>query len=306
MLSGSEFIKQSLTLHLFFARNMMEHSFFLAANFPAKDSMLAQQANNFKMHFARLLADTVSLSNGVVSSDVLNSGEVISQYTLHAEMATQYFTGVPFETNITQAEAALAGNGVIMPNPMLEQSVYMLNQRAIVLITALAQFKSTLLSQVLSCRIFTNNYPLLIDHIVREATFYLMMVQRLQKREETDSDKHAMEQEAFWSNIMGEHAKFIRGLLDPTEDELFQAANNFGNEFDTLTAASKAAIDATMPVKKVTDDNLKATQRIRDFKAQGTNGILECNVKSIIIPLLADHTLREANHYLRLLKKYSK
>ena len=44
---------------------------------------------------------------------------------------------------------------------------------------------------------------------------------------------------------------------------------------------------------------------ISKFKAQGTQGLVECKIKSIIIPLLGDHTLREANHYLRLLKIFS-
>ena len=29
--------------------------------------------------------------------------------------------------------------------------------------------------------------------------------------------------------------QFIRGLLDPTENDLINTANNFGNEFDQLT-----------------------------------------------------------------------
>jgi hypothetical protein len=41
--------------------------------------------------------------------------------------------------------------------------------------------------------------------------------------------------------------------------------------------------------------------KIRDFKAAGARGILECEIRSIILPLLADHVLREANHYIRLL-----
>jgi len=105
---------------------------------------------------------------------------------------------------------------------------------------------------------------------------------------------------------MAEHAKFIRGLLDPTENDLFLAANNFGNEFDQLTEEAKAAMDMTIPESKFTADSLEATKEIRDFKAQGTQGILECKVKSIIIPLLGDHTLREANHYLRLLRSFTK
>ena len=105
---------------------------------------------------------------------------------------------------------------------------------------------------------------------------------------------------------MAEHAKFIRGLLDPTEEDLFAAANNFGNEFDLLTAEALAAMDNNAPFSKVTADSLEATKAIRDFKAQGTQGILECKVRSIIIPLLGDHTLREANHFLRLLKSFRK
>ena len=61
-----------------------------------------------------------------------------------------------------------------------------------------------------------------------------------------------------------------------------------------------------MPISKVTEDSLKATMEISKFKAQGTQGLVECKIKSIIIPLLGDHTLREANHYLRLLKIFRK
>lgn len=154
---------------------------------------------------------------------------------------------------------------------------------------------------------FTLNYPLLIDHILREARFYQNLIRRLQSREEVNIQREAFEQEYFWNRIMAEHAKFIRGLLDPTEEELFVAANDFGNEFDELTAAAKDAMDmGRMALSHVTDDSLHATMRIRDFKAQGTEGILDCKVKSIIIPLLGDHTLREANHFLRLLKIFSK
>jgi len=53
-----------------------------------------------------------------------------------------------------------------------------------------------------------------------------------------------------------------------------------------LTAEAKAAMDATSPMAKVTDESLKATEDFRNFKAQGTQAILECKVKSIIIPLL--------------------
>lgn len=306
MLSRRNFIQQSLELNLFFARIMKEHSFFLQIGFMPKDSGLIQQANAFRMEFDRILADTISISNGIVSHSVLQSGEIVTPFTLKAEMASAYYAGVNIPINLTKAETKLMSDTVVIDNPVIEQEVFMLNQRALVLTRALAQFKTKLLSDVISCRIFTANYPLLIDHILREAKFYIQLVKRLQSREEISLEEEAYKQEIFWNRIMAEHSKFIRGLLDPTEDELIAAANNFGNEFDKLTIEAKEAMDKSISISKVTEDSFKATTEISKFKAQGTQGLVECKVRSIIIPLLGDHTLREANHYLRLLKMFSK
>lgn len=305
MLSSSSFMKQSLALHLFFGRIMKEHSFFLEAGFTPKDRHLTEQADTYRRSFDGMMNDVVSLSNGVVNQDVLDSGEVITPYTLQAEQATIYYTGVPLATNITQAEANLYGGGMVH-NPALEQRVYALNEDAIKLVTGLIQFKTHLLTEVLSCRLFTNNYPLLIDHILREAKLYLTTLQKLQSRADINLEGEAYEQEVFWNRIMAEHAKFIRGLLDPTENELIMKANNFGNEFDALTAEATQAMNQTFPLSKVTADSLAATRQIRDFKTAGTQGILDCKIKSIIIPLLGDHVLRESNHFMRLLNMFSR
>ena len=306
MLSTTEFIRQSLELHLFFARIMKEHSFFLQIGFTPKNSKLMEQADRFRMEFDKFLCDVISLSNGVVSPSVLKSGEVVTPYTLNAEMASAYYTGVAIPTSLTEAEKGLVGAPPMKYDQRLEQRVRRINEIGMELVRALARFKTKLLSDVLECRVFTVNYPLLIDHILREANFYFEMIQRLQNGEEIDLEREAYEQETFWNRIMAEHSKFIRGLLDPTEEELIKTANNFANEFDELLMESKEAMDKSMAIPEITDESLKATMEISKFKAQGTQGILECKIKSIIIPLLGDHTLREANHYLRLLKIFKK
>jgi hypothetical protein len=304
MLSSAEYIRQSLETHLFFARIMKEHSFFLEIGFTPKDYKYTSHANELRLNFDALLKEAIMLSNGAISPGVISSGEVFTPYTLDAEMASTYYTGIQLQSNLTQDEMKLSAGEVLNPNSMLEQRVNMLNQRAMMLISAIIDFKTLILTNVLSCKMFTVNYPLLIDHILREAKFYMQTIQRLQIRQDIDIEKQAYEQETFWNRIMAEHSKFIRGLLDPTEDALIEKANNFGKEFDTLTNEAIQSMDKTLPLKKVTDESLNATKELRDFKEQGTKGILECKVKSIIIPLLGDHVLREANHYLRLLKMF--
>jgi hypothetical protein len=119
-----------------------------------------------------------------------------------------------------------------------------------------------------------------------------------------DVEREAFQQEAFWNQIMADHSKFIRGLLDPTEVDLFDIANSFGTQFDQLTAEVKEAMDGTMPLGDVSANSLEATTQLRDFKAQAAEGLLGCSIRSMIIPLLSDHVLREANHYLRLLRMF--
>jgi hypothetical protein len=152
MLSGQDYVRQSLELHLFFARIMKEHSFFIEAGFTPRDSQLMQQADRFRTEFDRLLADTIALSNGVVSNSVLRSGEVFTPYTIKAEMATSFLTGVNIPTSLTQAETELVGDGMNI-SPMLEQRVSALNQRALELLPALIQFKNKILTDVLSCKL---------------------------------------------------------------------------------------------------------------------------------------------------------
>lgn len=306
MLSNTEFVKQSLGLHLFFARIMKEHSFFLEVGFTPRDASFTQQADAFRREFDRLLGQVVEISNGVVNPEVLQSGEVVTPYTLNAERATTYFTGIQIPTQLTRAELGLDGSGRIPAHAMLERQVTALNQRAIRLTTSLIHFKENILTNVLACKMFTVNYPLLITHIIREAELYLQQLLRLQSRDALNLERRTYEMEFFWNRQMAEHAKFIRGLLDPSENDLIHQANLFGNEFDQLTVKAKAAMDLTAPLDEVTAQSLKATEELRSFKAQGTQGILECKVKSIIIPLLGDHVLREANHYLRLLRMFER
>lgn len=302
MLTREEYIRLSLELNLFFARIAKEHSIFLESSFTAKDARLAEEAENFKIQFEGLLADAISLANGVISPEVAASGELVTPMTLNAERISQYYTGIRINSNLTQAEIGLTGSPRFMISPVLEQRVFMLNRKAIQLTAALAQFKSKILNCVISCRLFTTNYPLLIDHILREARLYLAMLTKLQNGEEILTERDLLDQEIFWNRIMAEHSKFIRGLLDPTEVQLINTANNFGNEFDELTMRAIEAHNEAMDLAGVTSESLRAAKNIKDFKASGTKGLIECTVKAIAYPLLGDHVLREANHYIRILK----
>lgn len=299
MINDQNYVILSLELHLYFGRIMKEHSLFLEAGFTPKNKDYSDIADNYRQQFERLLEYTVQLSNGIISRDALSSGEIITEFTLGSEQKTENFTGIPINTNITLRESQLQSGNNPKITPELMQSVMVLNSNARMLLDGLINFKIMILNNVLSCNIFTMNYPLLIDHILREAQMYNTLLMNIENREEINADTKEME--LFWDQIMMEHAMFIRGLLDPTENDLINTANDYAKQYNDLLNSARAANEATLP--SVTNQTLTETIKYRDFKAAGTEGIAECKIRSIILPLLADHVLREANHYIRLLNE---
>ncbi len=303
MFSDEEFVRMSLELNLFFARIAKEHSFFIEVAIPWKDCVLLEEADMYKREFARLLTETVCLADGLLPEEFLSAGEIMTRLTLDAEQGSEFYSGYTLNTEITRAQQSMEAQGNLNPAVVTDE-VTRLNQRAMELTTGLIGYKSRLLNDATTCRIFTFNYPLLLDHILREARFYLGMLQRIQCRVTVDPVRDLIQQEIFWNRIMAEHAKFIRGLLDPTEVKLFDTANHFGKQFDALTAEAQSLMSQMTNLSTVTEETRKATVGIRDFKTQGTEGIINCKIRSIAHPLLGDHIVREANHYLRLLNMF--
>ena len=289
------YVTLSLQLHLFFARIMKEHALFLEAGFTPANEEFVRKADFYKRGFESVLRRAIGLSHGITDQSVLESGELFTEFTANAERQTQCFTGIPIDRELTAMAARLRCGGPCRVSPVLCRQVRQLNETALRLLDGLIGFKETTLKRVLACRMFTMNYPLLLEHIIREAKLYRTF---LRDAERCCLDGQTMkETEVFWNQIMMEHAQFIRGLLDPTEDALIKTSDAFAQEYAALLARAREANDAAMGRQEA----LKETLRFRDFKTAGVQGITGCKIRSVILPLLADHVLREANHYIRLL-----
>ena len=292
-MTQNDYVRLSLELHLFFDRIMKEHSFFLETAFMEKDKDLKRIAGDFQKDFSTILDRIVNLSNNNISQNFLKADEMITDNTLEAETKTSNLSGIEIDSNITRKQIKLK-SGMINVNGMLVNSISAINRKTLPLIQNLIRFKTNILNNVLSCKIYTTNYPLLINHIINEAKMYYNLLSKIEKKEPFDRN-YIYEQELFWNNIMKEHAEFIRGLLDPTEKELIIEANKYAKEYEAIIEQFN---NYQNNLKNI---SLNETINFRNFKIAGEEGILDCKIKSIIVPLLADHVLREANHFIRIL-----
>lgn len=297
LLSRKEFIQISLETNLFFQRTMKEHMFFVEVNLPSVNSAEIGEANLLKKSFEAVLAETVIFANCAIRNEVLQSNEIVTPFTLKAEEISSKLTGASLNMEITEAEYDLKSDTNFNYTEWLEEKLYNINMRSMNLLEEVIGFKEKLLKLQLGCKIFTTLYPLLIEHILREAKLYMESLKSLQNRKLPD--RTICDDLNFWNQIMEEHAEFIDGLLDPTEKELKETAEELAETFEKILEEKCNKNNE----KEILNESLKATENIMAFKKAGTEGLLACKIRSIIIPLLGDHVLREANHYLRILKE---
>lgn len=293
-MNNSEYIRLSLELHLFFDRIMKEHSIFLETSFMEKDSNFRQVAKDFQKIFSDILKKVIYLADGNVSNSLINSNELVTKNTIDAEAKTSNLSESFIDTDITLRELNLK-SGSITANEEMINNISIINNQTLPLIDDLIKFKSDILNNVNICRMYTTNYQSLINHIMNEAKMYYTLLSKIESRS-LFNENELYEQEIFWNNIMKEHAEFIRGLLDPIEQKLILTADKYAKDYEMIIK------NYSDNLGYLTNISLSETINFRDFKIAGEEGILKCKIKSIIIPLLADHVVREANHFIRILE----
>lgn len=294
LLSQKEFIQKSLEINLFFLRIMKEHLIFIIAGLPSINQQLITESDILKRSLEMLLSETVDLADGAISQGALDANTIVTPYTLDAEKTTSKLTGIPIDANITRREYRLSHDPNFNYSYWLEGRLENINCRARNLTEEVIDLKMKLLDLVLECKVFTTLYPSLIEHIIEEAEMYIDLLDALEDREFPQVP--FCEILDFWNQTMADHAEFIDGMLDPSEEELKDLARKLARIFECLVKECSRCSKRHMLEKST-----RTTRDIVEFKKSATIGLLECEIKSIMPPLLADHVLREANYYLNIL-----
>ncbi|BDG35769.1 DUF2935 domain-containing protein [Saccharococcus caldoxylosilyticus] len=193
--------------------------------------------------------------------------------------------------------------------PESVEAVRKLNEDSIQLVYGFRNFKRNLLILIINEKVRGFNFPLLVDHIAREAEYFMNSLQKFNNGILEPIQDAIIHENVFWLRIMMEHSRFIASLLDPSERNLVATARKFGDDFETLLNQARDVESMlyhkkpTYPIiGKMNKDSESATEELRNFKKAGLELIKSSQIRNIINPLLADHVLREAEHFLFMIR----
>ncbi len=205
MENKTDYVTISLSMHLVFARIMKEHAFFLENSCMPKDKLFADEAAYHKKKFEKLLSDTIALSNDMLPQYLLESGCILTKYTMQAEKRTEFLTGIPINSAITSAERELIPCNHPNITPGIIYQVKRCNQYSIRILNGIIQFKERILKQVLSCQMAIGIYPTWLTHTIYEAKLYRSYIMNAETKYYFEYGT-AIQTQISWNQIMTEHA----------------------------------------------------------------------------------------------------
>jgi hypothetical protein len=171
-------------------------------------------------------------------------------------------------------------------------------------------FKRQILRLLIECKICGGClYPLFVDHLAREALYFLKLLQKFRDSAMRHPVDAMVSENVFWLQIMADHLKFIRGLVDPSERQFLGQLQSLSEEFDQLGLQARDLASMlwhyrpTNDLIRVEKDVMVTTARLRDFLAAAEKLIMEGAALTITPPPLADHVRRETEHFLCVLEQ---
>ncbi|GAE27108.1 hypothetical protein JCM9140_3223 [Halalkalibacter wakoensis JCM 9140] len=110
----------------------------------------------------------------------------------------------------------------------------------------------------------------------------------------------ALFEHRFWLQVLGDHSRFIRDTLSPTEGEFVNKAVQFIQIFDSLLEKSRQSLSVEQ-LQRLTEEAYSEATSIREFKLDIIREHLVGDVTIELSPTFLNHMVNEVDEYLRIL-----
>lgn len=170
------------------------------------------------------------------------------------------------------------------------------------------EFKRCLVDLKLDCAIKLTLGPSLLQHMVNEADEAIMALNGMREEQFADPASRALHSHLLWLPDAAGHAAALDSDMDASEKLLKGQARGFQEVFSGMQI--KATELATMlqvrprmvgALRRLNVDAYTQIGLFRSFLAELREHTAECEVLGNLIPLFADHMLREELYYMEQL-----
>lgn len=303
MLTDIELIRFSLESNLYCSKEMMEHAMFIKSFLTPEDSKYTSIFDKEINMYKEILNDLLDFSDGKISQDFIDSKQLLTDYTKSIEEKTIQYFNIGLDPSISKKIENLK-SGDVEPTKENIEDVNTLNNRMYKYLQITLENLKHLNTDIKNGSIFLYIYPLGVDHLIKETEFFKNKLERLKEKVNNDPT-YVYNSNYFHSCFMKEHSLFIRGLINPTNEECIKKANIFIDHYNSILNLFNNDV-SPYTIKKISEECLKITYSFKDFNESLTEEVIKDKFYFIVLPLFIDHILRESYNFMAYLKYYEK
>lgn len=185
-----------------------------------------------------------------------------------------------------------------------EQQVERLCRSALEVLTSLRAFKEKLLQQQLDCTITLSLGPTLLAHMIVEAEEGQRVLSGVREGAPLPPALESLHHHLIWLPDASGHAVALNNGLDGPEQVLREATERFHHIFDgmhikalELYSMLRVAPRMVGALKRLNKDSVSQIATFRAFLEELREHLEGCELLTTLMPLMADHMLREELYY---------
>lgn len=282
MVDGHSAAVHALRESWFWSGVMHDHAEFIFTSLPPDQVQAARWASGFKQTLERLHGEILS---------VAAAAGIVGPAGAHA------VTGPP-------AEAPLAGfDGKELA--FYEQRAQQLTRAVLEASMSIRGFKEQLLQQKLDCTIQIGLGPSLLAHMIVEAEEAVRALSGAREDAPLPPALESLHHHLIWLPDASGHAAALHNGLDGVEHRLRGITHQFQEIFDgmhikalELRTMLRVAPRMVGALRRFNRDSVARIRTFRDFLTELREHLEGCAILGTLMPLFADHMLREELYYM--------
>ena len=301
MLTDQEFFLQSLVSNLYYLWTLREYSARIQVSFPPIYENYINKSFELARRAEILSKRVAEYAYKGLPENVIESGIVLTPYTLELELLTEKLFGIDIDTSITEKEKNIK-IGIVNPSKEEVRDMENINKDALILVNDFINFANELYEKIENQEIFTFYYNSINLYLIEEAKLYVSSLERL-KEKATVNPSYVIDAQYFGTLGMQAIATYIRGEIDPIHKDIFDEANNFVIEYRNMLNEYENMIMTPENQKNMTLNSLELAERLKSFVEKCIEKLLKKEIYFISAPITKDNELTAVNFFIFGLKE---
>ena len=297
MLNNKNIYEESIVNHIYFASTIRSFCTTIGLTFFKNNQNYIDRAIALGYQATDIVNKSILLMNKELANAIIKNDVYITPYTKELDLLTEKLFDISLVIAVDKDLKILNNRKIVNYDEVIDK-VNILNSDSLNLINNFKEFVTEIKNKLNNGDLFSYLYIDFFSYMFDEISVYGRDIKRIESKNDY-TDFYLREFVYYFNELLRGSAKYIRGFLDTSEQELFDKASYFVNAFQSLTEKYLKNKDSSSNLDIETE---RLVMEYKNYVVGVIERLLESKTYFITPPITLDNFLTNINVYLFIIK----